>query len=154
MEEEKKQDSIEHVARDMFGYISDGYHPKAHTLGSLARRLSDLGGKTCGTCSYCRDKYHVSGLAKTAADVVDGGRIAFCVSRDTILCTSEPACDSHHFREPKPYEINLAEIKKDVEVASWDDLLEASREPGDMRGRPCVIGIDFASTGDMGAIGK
>lgn len=45
--------------------------------------------------------------------------------------------------------MNLPQGRKDIEVASWDDLMLASRDQGDLDGRSCVIGIDFAKTSDM-----
>ena len=45
--------------------------------------------------------------------------------------------------------MNRPQGRKDAEVASWGDLVAASRDPGETRGRPCVIGLDFAKTSDM-----
>lgn len=35
------------------------------------------------------------------------------------------------------------------EVTSWENLVAASRDTGDLRGRACVCGIDFARTSDF-----
>jgi phage terminase large subunit-like protein len=45
--------------------------------------------------------------------------------------------------------MNRPQGRKEAEVASWDDLVAASRDPGDLHGKPCVIGIDFAKSSDM-----
>lgn len=38
---------------------------------------------------------------------------------------------------------------KEHEVAAWDDLMRASRDAGDLRGMPCVLGLDMARTTDF-----
>ena len=46
---------------------------------------------------------------------------------------------------------NLPQGRTDVQVTTWDNLMAASRELdiAALRGRPCVIGIDYARTTDM-----
>lgn len=46
---------------------------------------------------------------------------------------------------------NLPQGRTDVQVTTWDNLMAASREfdIAALRGRPCVIGIDYARTTDM-----
>ena len=38
---------------------------------------------------------------------------------------------------------------KENEVTSWDNLLKASREIPDLRGEPCVLGLDFSRKDDF-----
>lgn len=45
--------------------------------------------------------------------------------------------------------MNLPVGRKDLEVASWDNILRTNRELPDLAGRPCVCGIDFARTTDF-----
>lgn len=45
--------------------------------------------------------------------------------------------------------MNLPGTRADVQVADWETLSKATREIPDMRGRPCVVGVDFARTTDM-----
>lgn len=42
---------------------------------------------------------------------------------------------------------------KDVEVASWEDILATNREMPDLTGRNCVGGVDYAKTNDFVAAG-
>lgn len=44
---------------------------------------------------------------------------------------------------------NLPEARTELPVASWDDLTACLAEVPDLRGVPCVVGIDFAKTTDM-----
>ena len=44
---------------------------------------------------------------------------------------------------------NLPTERRSVAVAEWDDLVAASRDQGELDGRACVCGIDFAKTTDM-----
>lgn len=44
---------------------------------------------------------------------------------------------------------NLPTARKDVQVTSWENLLACSRPPGELGGRACVVGIDYAKTTDM-----
>ena len=45
--------------------------------------------------------------------------------------------------------MNLPSGNPDIEVAKWDDILATNREMPDLRGMPCVCGIDFARTNDF-----
>lgn len=44
---------------------------------------------------------------------------------------------------------NMPVGRKDQEVTSWDNLVAASRDMGELDGLPCVLGIDYAKTTDM-----
>ena len=45
--------------------------------------------------------------------------------------------------------MNLPQGRSDLEVTSWENLVTASRDIGDVSGLPCVCGIDYAKTTDM-----
>lgn len=45
--------------------------------------------------------------------------------------------------------MNLPSGNPDFEVATWEDILATNREMPDLRGMPCVCGIDFAKTNDF-----
>lgn len=45
--------------------------------------------------------------------------------------------------------MNKAHVSKDTEVTSWENILATNREVPDLRGKPCVCGIDFAKTTDF-----
>lgn len=50
--------------------------------------------------------------------------------------------------------MNRPQGNRDTEVASWDDILRACRAyPGELEGKSCVWGIDYASTQDFVAAG-
>ena len=44
---------------------------------------------------------------------------------------------------------NCPEQRTDIAITSWDNLVAASRDMGDLSGLPCVLGIDYALTTDM-----
>lgn len=44
---------------------------------------------------------------------------------------------------------NCPQQRTDIMVTSWENLLAASRDMGDLDGLPCVLGIDYARTTDM-----
>ncbi len=44
---------------------------------------------------------------------------------------------------------NCPQQRTDLAVTSWDNLMAASRDVGDVDGLPCVLGIDYARTTDM-----
>lgn len=45
--------------------------------------------------------------------------------------------------------MNVPQGRKDSEVTSWENILRTNRELPDLRGKPCVAGIDFAKTTDF-----
>lgn len=45
--------------------------------------------------------------------------------------------------------MNIPQGKKDSEVTSWENILRTKRNPPDLEGKPCVIGVDFAKTTDF-----
>lgn len=45
--------------------------------------------------------------------------------------------------------MNVPQGRKDSEVTSWENILRTNRELPDLRGKPCVVGIDFAKTTDF-----
>ena len=45
--------------------------------------------------------------------------------------------------------MNIPQGKKDSEVTSWENILKTKRNPPDLEGKPCVIGVDFAKTTDF-----
>lgn len=45
--------------------------------------------------------------------------------------------------------MNIPQGRKDSEVTSWENILATNREVPDLRGKPCVCGIDFAKTTDF-----
>lgn len=45
--------------------------------------------------------------------------------------------------------MNIPQGKKDSEVTSWENILRTKRNPPDLDGKPCVIGVDFAKTTDF-----
>lgn len=45
--------------------------------------------------------------------------------------------------------MNIPQVRRDTEVASWENILKTNREVPDMTSRTCVCGIDFAKTTDM-----
>lgn len=45
--------------------------------------------------------------------------------------------------------MNIPQGRKDTEVASWENILKTNRQVPDMRGRSCVLGIDFSKTTDF-----
>lgn len=45
--------------------------------------------------------------------------------------------------------MNLPQGRKDIEVTSWDNILRTNRPLPDLKGNPCVVGIDFARTTDF-----
>lgn len=45
--------------------------------------------------------------------------------------------------------MNIPFVSKDTEVTSWENILKTNREVPDLRGKPCVCGIDFAKTTDF-----
>lgn len=44
---------------------------------------------------------------------------------------------------------NCPQQRTDIMVTSWENLLAASRDMGELDGLPCVLGIDYARTTDM-----
>lgn len=49
--------------------------------------------------------------------------------------------------------MNIPDGNPETEVASWENILLASRPVPDLEGRQAVFGIDYASLGDMASIG-
>lgn len=45
--------------------------------------------------------------------------------------------------------MNIPQGKKDSEVTSWENILKTNRNPPDLDGNSCVIGVDFAKTTDF-----
>lgn len=45
--------------------------------------------------------------------------------------------------------MNIPQGNKDAEVTSWDNILKTNREVPDMRGKSCVLGIDFTKSTDF-----
>ena len=45
--------------------------------------------------------------------------------------------------------MNYPQGRQDIQVTSWENIMIASRETGDLYGMPCVCGIDYAKTNDM-----
>lgn len=45
--------------------------------------------------------------------------------------------------------MNVPQGMPDIQVTSWENLLKTNRELPDLRGRPCVCGIDFSKTTDF-----
>lgn len=45
--------------------------------------------------------------------------------------------------------MNIPQGKKDSEVTSWENIMRTKRNPPDLEGKPCVIGVDFAKTTDF-----
>lgn len=44
---------------------------------------------------------------------------------------------------------NCPTARQDIIVTSWQNLVRASRDTGDLEGLPCVLGIDYAHTTDL-----
>lgn len=44
---------------------------------------------------------------------------------------------------------NCPQQRTDIMVTSWDNLMAASRDVGDLRGMTCALGIDYARTTDL-----
>lgn len=59
--------------------------------------------------------------------------------------TTDPASNADFMTK----RMNLPSGNPDIEVASWDDIMATDREMPDLRGLPCVCGIDFAKTNDF-----
>ena len=49
--------------------------------------------------------------------------------------------------------MNRPQGNKDIEVASWDDIVATNRSIPDLTGLPCVAGVDYAKTQDFVAAG-
>ena len=45
--------------------------------------------------------------------------------------------------------MNRPQGRKDTEVASWENILKTNGEVPDLKGKPCVCGIDFSKTTDF-----
>lgn len=45
--------------------------------------------------------------------------------------------------------MNRPQGRKDTEVASWENILKTNGEVPELRGKPCVCGIDFSKTTDF-----
>lgn len=45
--------------------------------------------------------------------------------------------------------MNIPQVRRDTEVASWENILKTNREVPDLTSWTCVCGIDFAKTTDM-----
>lgn len=45
--------------------------------------------------------------------------------------------------------MNIPQGRKDTEVATWENILKTNGDVPDLRGRPCVCGIDFSKTTDF-----
>ena len=45
--------------------------------------------------------------------------------------------------------MNIPQGRKDTEVASWENILKTNEEMPDLRGKPCICGIDFSKTTDF-----
>ena len=45
--------------------------------------------------------------------------------------------------------MNIPEGNKDAEVTSWENILKTNGEVPNLRGKPCVCGIDFSKTTDF-----
>ena len=45
--------------------------------------------------------------------------------------------------------MNIPQGRKDTEVASWENILKTNGEMPDLRGKPCMCGIDFSKTTDF-----
>lgn len=45
--------------------------------------------------------------------------------------------------------MNFPVGNKDVEIASWDDILQTNKTVPDLSGKPCILGLDYANTNDF-----
>ena len=45
--------------------------------------------------------------------------------------------------------MNIPQGRKDTEVASWENIMKTNGELPDLKGKPCICGIDFSKTTDF-----
>lgn len=48
--------------------------------------------------------------------------------------------------------MNLPEVAKDTAVTEWENIAATNQELPDLKGRQCIVGIDYASTSDWVAV--